>query len=363
MRPTRYEQLSRVIENLNAAVLQRRDRIEILTSICGSVRALTGAQAAVAMALDADGFLSVRAADGPAWTPGTRIPTADSLAGQARSLGRPVLAATDGLPHERSLAGSGLRSVLYVPIPGYGAARGVLGAAFRTDRTRSFREARMLASLAGTAAVVEAALLDGEADERAASRERERLARDLHDSVIQTLYGISLGAGTAGELLGHDPVLAQQSIAWIRESAAVGLTDVRGIILRLRPQALDLTVSLGRLLESPHLRDSRITAQFGPEPAASDEVREAVYRIAQEAVQNAAKHAGAEQVTLRLFGSAGDVILEVHDDGVGFDPTEDFRGRLGIHSMRTRAETAGGTLDITSVPGAGTVVRARLPGG
>jgi signal transduction histidine kinase len=346
------ERLGTVLAELNAAILRRRDRTEILASLCASARDLTGAEAATAMALDADDFFLVRAANGTVWTPGTRVPAADTPAG--RALERPVF--------EAHHAEGGPRSVLYVPIPGYGRAHGVLGAAFRADRTSSVREVHLLTALAAPAAVVEAALVDAEADERAASRERERLARDLHDSVVQTLYGISLGAGTAGELLDHDPALAQQSIAWIRESAAAGLTDVRGIILRLQPEALGLTVALGRLLERPHLNASRISAQLGPEPSASDEVREALYRIAQEAVQNAAKHAAAQEVTLRLYDSGITIVLEVHDDGHGFDPGQEFRGRLGIRSMRTRAEAVGGTLEITSAPGEGTIVRARLPG-
>jgi signal transduction histidine kinase len=90
-------------------------------------------------------------------------------------------------------------------------------------------------------------------------------------------------------------------------------------------------------------------------------VRQALYRIAQEAVQNAVKHARAGHVSVRLFGEDTDVVLEVVDDGQGFRLDREYPGRLGIRSMRERAEGVGGRLDIVSGPGTGTIVRARLP--
>src|SRR5258706_869912 len=205
-----------------------RDRAEILDRICRSVCALTGAQSSTAMALDPEGFFVVRAAAGPvtAWTAGARMLVNDSLAGRALGKGQPVTAAlhSSGYRHEEAMASFGLRSVLYVPIPGYRAASGVLGAAFRGDRTRSAWEVRLVESLAAPAGLVERAPSDPTADERAASRERERLARDLHDSVVQTLYAISLCARTAGQLLDHDPAPAHWSIASIPETAPRGAT-------------------------------------------------------------------------------------------------------------------------------------------
>jgi signal transduction histidine kinase len=359
--------LSSTLADLNAAVREGRDRGEVLDRICAAVCELTGAGSAAALTLDPDGFFLVRAAAGAvtAWAPGDRVLVDDCLAGRALGKGQPVVAAlhSSGYRHEQAMTSAGLRSVLYVPVPGYGSASGVLGAAFRDDRTGSGWEVPVVESLATAAGLVE----EAHPDERAAGRERERLARDLHDSVVQTLYGISLGAGTAGEQLDHDPAQAQQSLHWIRETAAAGLTDVRGLILRLRPEALagnGLTVALGRLLESPQLhRDWQTTAHLGPEPAASAEVREALYRIAQEALQNAARHADAGQVTLRLFSTGTDVVLEVVDDGRGFTLTDEFPGRLGISSMRERASAVGGRLDVVSSPGHGTVVCARLPSG
>lgn len=197
--------------------------------------------------------------------------------------------------------------------------------------------------------------------------DREWLARELHDSVQQTLYGIGLGAGTAAELLDRDPVAARRQLDWIRTTALAGLTDLRDLILRLRPEALaghGLTDALVRLLDTAGgLGGFRTNAELGPEPATSAEVRHALYRIAQEAVQNVARHAGAGHVTLRLSGDGPDVVLAVVDDGRGFVSGTEAPGRLGIRSMHERARAAGGRLEIASAPGAGTEVRATLPAG
>ncbi|GAA2370631.1 sensor histidine kinase [Dactylosporangium salmoneum] len=213
----------------------------------------------------------------------------------------------------------------------------------------------------------------------ASAAEPARLARDLHDSVVQTLYGISLGAGTAAELLHGNPAHAEASLAWIKETAAAGLTDLRGIILRLRPETLvgaGLATALKGLFETLRNAPGNNAApadgaapgsdtgwglQLDADPSVSPQVEEALYRIALEALANAARHAEASQVTVRLAGDDAHVVLEVIDDGVGFAPDGPHPGRLGVRSMRERATLLGGTLDIRSAPGMGTVVRAALP--
>ncbi|MGI5237539.1 sensor histidine kinase [Dactylosporangium sp. CA-139066] len=202
----------------------------------------------------------------------------------------------------------------------------------------------------------------------ASAAEPARLARDLHDSMVQTLYGISLGAGTAAELMHGNPAHAEASLAWIKETAAAGLTDLRGIILRLRPETLvgaGLATALKGVFETLHNAPGRSGwgLELDADPPASPRVEEALYRIALEALGNAARHAEASQVTVRLAGDDSHVVLEVIDDGVGFVPDASHPGRLGLRSMRERAELLGGTVDIHSAPGAGTVVRAALPTG
>jgi signal transduction histidine kinase len=326
------------------------------------------------MTVEPDGGLVVRAVAGrvPYWRLGVRVPAVDTLASSAVRDRRSVAAETRRCRHrhERALTVTGVRRVLYVPVPAHGSATGVLGVGYRSAAV-SAREQGLLEPLAAVAGLVPAA---DEADcaarragveERAAIGERERLARELHDSVEQTLYGISLGADTAGELLRHDPGQAYRSIEWIQETAVAGLADLRGIILRLRPEALatdGLTVALVRLLETLQtLHGCRTIAELGPEPVVSADTQQALYRIAQEAVLNAAKHARAAKVTLRMYTQGPTVVLEVVDDGQGFTPGGEFPGRLGVRSMRERAMKAGGQLEIISQLGDGTAVRAVLP--
>jgi signal transduction histidine kinase len=257
-------------------------------------------------------------------------------------------------------------SLLCLPLPAGATVLGALCARW-PDGVEPDPAERMLVNLtAGEAAyLVDSGRRRAGAEDRVAAREREWLARELHDSVVQTLYGISLGAGAAGELLRNDTAQAQQSVAWIHETAVAGLTEMHGLIQRLRPDALadnGLTAALGRLLETLHtLHGCHTTAELGPEPTVSTEVRQALYRIAQEAIANAAKHARAGEVTLRLYAREPNVVLEIVDDGQGFTASDDFRGRLGIRSMRERAEGVGGRLDIITAPRRGTVVRAEVP--
>jgi signal transduction histidine kinase len=89
--------------------------------------------------------------------------------------------------------------------------------------------------------------------------------------------------------------------------------------------------------------------------------KEALYRIAQEAMHNAVKHARASRIDVTLSSTSTSISVEVRDDGVGFDPSQDFAGHLGLHSMRERMAVVGGTTDITSAPGQGTCVRATAP--
>jgi signal transduction histidine kinase len=204
----------------------------------------------------------------------------------------------------------------------------------------------------------------------ATAGERRRLARELHDCVAPQLYGIGLGARVARALLTSDPAAADRALEQILHATATGLAETRRLIFQLRPEALaggGLADALGRLLDTLHSLHGVSTGlhldwQPDPEsqPAVRPEVREGLYRIAQEAVQNAAQHARARRVTVRLSHRDSMLILEVADDGIGFQPHGDFPGRLGLRSMRERTTAAGGRLDIRSGPD-GTVVSAYLP--
>ncbi|HEY8451121.1 MAG: histidine kinase [Micromonosporaceae bacterium] len=200
---------------------------------------------------------------------------------------------------------------------------------------------------------------------RAARRERGRLAQELHDSVAQLLYGIGLGTRTARRMLEREPWRAREPLDYVLRLAESGLAEIRALIFDLRPHAVaqdGLVAGLSAQLAALRTgRDVVVRPLLGPEPAADPQVKLALFRVGREALHNVARHAHARHVTLRLAEEPDGLVLEVVDDGVGFDPDGRFPGHLGLASMRRRLTEVGGALEIRSAPGRGTRVRARVP--
>lgn len=221
-----------------------------------------------------------------------------------------------------------------------------------------------LAFAGQTAIALENARLYEQAQVLASLEERRHLARELHDSVSQALYGIALGTRTARMQLDRDPSKLAEPLDYIMNLAEAGLSEMRALIFELRPEVLEaegLVAALrkqGEALETRH--KLKVMAHFGEEPYVPLAVKEALYRIAQEATHNIVKHARAGQVELSLVQADG-LILEIKDDGQGFDPQSSFSGHLGLHSMRERTEKLGGRFELSSQPGRGTTVRVWLP--
>lgn len=205
-----------------------------------------------------------------------------------------------------------------------------------------------------------------QAQELAALQERQRLARELHDSVSQALYGMSLGAHTVKESLeSNDREQALASIEYVIALAEAGLTEMRALIFELRPESLEtegLVAALTRQAAALRARYKlAVEQELDEEPDLSLEKKQALYRIVQEAFHNIVKHAHASAIVLRLVRQENNVLLEVRDNGQGFDPTGSFPGHLGMRSMRERATKIGGTLTITSAPGQETCIWVRVP--
>ncbi len=215
-----------------------------------------------------------------------------------------------------------------------------------------------------TSAVDYARLLHASRD-KVALEERQRLARDLHDSVSQAVYGIALGARSAKELLAKDPAQVQEPLEYVLRLSEAALAEMRALIFELRPEALEREGLAGALKHHTEVLRARygieVEESLTGEPVTSWDSKQALYRIAQEALHNAGRHARATQVRIVLSQVDSEVRLEVHDNGVGFDSGSAFPGHFGLNTMRERATDLGGRLDIESRPGAGTVVRAIIP--
>jgi signal transduction histidine kinase len=227
------------------------------------------------------------------------------------------------------------------------------------------RQAELAQAYARQKAITEQNIrLHEQSQQLAVVEERQRIARELHDSVSQALYGIGLGARTARTLLDRDPDKAAEPVEYILSLAEGGLAEMRALILELRPESLEREGLVSALRKQAAALRTRhgleVETVVGEEPDLPLEVKEGLYRIAQEALNNTIKHARASQVVIRLQEDRGEIVLSVRDDGVGFEPQDEYAGHVGLHTMRERAERLGGMLHIESAPAQGTRIRVVL---
>ena len=264
-----------------------------------------------------------------------------------------------------------MRSFLGVPIV---SPDGVVGAFYLTEKLESpdftDEDEQLILLLAAHAAVAIAnARLHEETRELSIVAERNRLALDLHDAVSQKLFGLVLEAEAAATLLERDPAAARERVGRLQALAREALDELGSLVFELRPPDLARDGLAGALRKHVEVlrrlghEQVELVVMETPEP---DESRDGdVLRIAQEALQNAVRHASAGRIAIRLSGSGGRVELEVADDGVGFDPASAAARsrRLGLTSMEERARRIGGVLEIASTPGLGTTVRLEAGAG
>jgi signal transduction histidine kinase len=195
--------------------------------------------------------------------------------------------------------------------------------------------------------------------------ERNRMARELHDAVAQKLFSLRLTARTAAALAERDAARTVRELAQVERLAAEALAELRAVIFELRPADLadGLVASLRKhveVLDRAHEATVRLAAD---DAVVLPEEHEAVaFRITQEALYNALRHAQAGTVEVRLATDDARAVLEVADDGSGFDASDtENQGGLGLASMRDRAYSIGGELTIDAAPGRGTTVRLEVP--
>jgi signal transduction histidine kinase len=257
-----------------------------------------------------------------------------------------------------------MRTFLGVPIV---ANESVIGAFYLTEKQRGVEftaaDQELIELLASHAAIaITNSRLHEHSRELSVLSERNRLALELHDAVSQKLFGLVLNAETVATLLERDLPAARDQVLELQELAREALDELRSLIFELRPPELERDGLCGALRK--HVD---VLRRVQPTPVElegdleleGDAGRDGeVYRIAQEALQNALRHAQATRIVVRLHSDDGRILLDVVDDGIGFDPDaiEVRSRRLGLTSMEERAHRLGARLEIHSAKGEGTTV-------
>ena len=261
-----------------------------------------------------------------------------------------------------------MSSFLGVPIVSDGEVVGAfyltdkVGAAEFTDDDQS--GIALLASHA--AAAIDAAGMFEDSRSLAMSEERERLARELHDALNQSLFSLSLTARAAARHIATDPGRAAEELSEITLLSRQAMAELRAVVDGLRTPDVErdglvpAIRSLAELLSRVHHIEIEVVADG--EPGLEGRAEHEVFRIVQEALTNAVRHSQADNVTVSVANGES-LAITIRDDGQGFEPQErNFRGkRLGLTSMRDRASGLGGRLTIDSAPGQGATVRLEVP--
>lgn len=255
-----------------------------------------------------------------------------------------------------------------VPMRAKGKVLGAITVMREVERQFSIEEVALLASIADQVGVaIENAKLHEQAQQVAVFEERQRLARDLHDSVTQSIYSVTLFAEAARRLASDgDLQRAQSHLEQLRETAQQALKELRLLVYELRPSMLEAEGLAGALRQRLSTVEER--AGVRAELIVSNELKlqksieTEIYHIAQEALNNSLKHANASSVVVRLQSLDGIVKMVISDDGSGFDMAhiKKIRG-VGLTSMQERTERLKGKLKIESAPGKGTTLELEVP--
>ena len=215
---------------------------------------------------------------------------------------------------------------------------------------------------------IDNARLHRQARRLAVTEERDRIGRDLHDGIIQALYGVGLSLEDVLELMTEKPDEAAERVDAAIESINLSIRDIRNFIYGLQPEAVDgseFVAGLAAVAEEVRhggLVDVDVDLDPAADPGLSPEAGTEVLHLVREALSNAVRHARARHIGLALRASVDGSILEISDDGVGFDSTLDLgASHHGLGNMRARAEAVDGDLEIRSAPGSGTRITLTLP--
>ncbi|HUI89641.1 MAG TPA: GAF domain-containing sensor histidine kinase [Anaerolineales bacterium] len=270
-----------------------------------------------------------------------------------------------------SVVEAGFRQIAYFPMKSTVNLIGVISVASRSSEPLEEEGLKFLDGVANWAGLaVENARLHENAGRLAVLEERDRIGMDLHDGIIQSIYGVGLSLDSALHTLDEDPGLAKGRIKESIDGLNQAIRDIRAYILDLRPRQLGndgLMDGLKRLVTEYRAHTFAEVLLNGPK-GGLDHLPQtnslALFHICQETLANAAKHSGAKRVEINVWMTSERVMMEIHDNGKGFD-FEKMALTIGhgLSNMQTRARSVGGEVDISSVIGDGTTVLAWVPRG
>ncbi len=302
----------------------------------------------------------------------TRLRVGEGIVGGVASTGqRRVI--TD-LGHESqylrpAVVQAGFRQVACLPMKAGETVMGVMSVATRSDQPLEERGLQLLGAVANWAGLaIENARLHRNVRHMAVLEERDRIGMDLHDGIIQSVYAVGLSLENALQTVDEDRDLAKLRIKESINGLNQAIRDIRAYILDLRPRQMGddgLMNGLRRLATEYRANTFSDVVLKGPEKGLENlpaSAALALFHICQEALANAAKHAGAEHVDVNVWITSERVVMEVHDTGKGF-AMEKMSTTIGhgLSNMQTRAHAVGGDVDISSAPGEGTTVLAWVP--
>lgn len=358
------ESFNRVLVSL----LQKTVLEQVLDIVCSEAQGLIGATGSAVLLLTDQAWLEVKHRLGRPLAAVEPVPVDGSLAGQVVRKGEPVVL-NDPALFERAQVyqwPTDLSALLAVPLHVNGGVIGVLDV---VNKEGGFTDddVPVMSVFANQAAMaIEHARLQQQAEQLAILGERQRLARELHDSVTQSLYSVTLYANAAVLALaaGKQDVAAGY-LQELQETAAEGMRDMRLLIFQLHPPVLEtegLVAALQARLAAVEGRAGlQIDFHVEGERRLPIAIESELYWIAQEALNNVRKHASARRVAVHIHFDAATIFLEVLDDGVGFDPqTVAAERRGGLRTIAERTARLGGTLTYESTPGEGTRVMVEV---
>jgi len=349
-----------------AALLQKLKLDEVLEIVCSEACRLTNTTGSAVLLLEEGGWLKVSISIGYPLPVIQRLPVAETLAGQSLKLGKPIV---DNHPTDQIHAyhlNPDLRSILIVPLVIKDTAIGILDVVNKPGRFTE-DDIRIMGLFADQAAIaIENARLHKQAEQLAVVEERQRLARELHDSVTQSLYSASLYVNAAQRALASEKIdVAAENLQNLRNMTHEAMLDMRLLIFELHPPVLEkegLVTALRTRLESVEARAGvRTEFQVEGEGRIPYYIETELYRIAQEALTNVVKHAKAQHVRVQIFFNTKYFRLCVWDDGIGFDSKiAGLSGGRGLHGIQERVDRINGRLKIESKPGKGTMLEVSV---